>query len=285
LDEHIDRAPRLPPAPRILPKLLVLLGKPDIDSGRVVKLITFDPGLTASVIQLCNSAFLGSATPAADLQEAVTRLGFRPVCRLVAAVSGSRALGPGQRGYGLEEGELWRHSVSTAVAAQIIAKECRVDESLAFTAALLHDIGKIVLAQPLESRRNLLAAEIEQEGRSLVEAEKKILGAHHAEVGGRLLARWNFPPGLVGGVWFHHHPAGAQPHHRLAACVYLADLVAYFIGHGYGPNAFAQRGREAALEILGLGADALPRFIIQSVESQEAVNALIQASGARGGAS
>jgi putative nucleotidyltransferase with HDIG domain len=283
-DEHINRAQRLPPAPRILPKLLVLLGKPDIDSGRVVRLITQDPGLTASVIQLCNSAYLGSASPVADLQEGVTRLGFRPVCQLVAAVSGSRALASEQKGYGLEAGELWRHSVSTAVVAQAIAKECGVDESLAFTAGLLHDIGKIVLASSLENRQRSLGAELDPEQRSLVEAEKTVLGASHTEIGGHLLARWSFPPNLVAAVWFHHHPAEARPHHRLASCVYLADLVSHFIGQGYGGQGLALRGRGAALEILGLDRDALPRFIIQAVERREAVNALIQAS-ASGGAS
>jgi len=100
LDDFIDQAKYLPPAPRILPQLMTLLGKPDIDSDQVIRLITYDPALTANVLQLCNSAYIGAATPAEDLQEAITRLGFRPIYQLVAAISGARALCPAQRGYG-----------------------------------------------------------------------------------------------------------------------------------------------------------------------------------------
>jgi putative nucleotidyltransferase with HDIG domain len=275
LDDFINRVDHLPPAPRILPQLLVLLGQPDIDSSRVVNLITYDPGLTASVLQLCNSAFFGSASPVFDLQEAVTRLGFRQVCQLVAAISGSRALGAGQKGYGLEAGELWKHSVATAVAARLVARDRGVDDSLAFTAALLHDIGKIILAQALEDRYAQVIEEVEEKQQALLEAEKRLLGVQHAEIGGRLLARWKFPSSLVAGVWFHHHPTAAAPHQKLASCVYLGNLIAFFLGWGYGRHAFALRGRASALEILGLDGDALPRFMIQTFENYSAIEALL----------
>ena len=276
LDDYINRVEHLPPAPRILPQLLSLLGKPDIDSSRVVSLITYDPGLTASVLQLCNSAYFGAGAPVSDVQEAVTRLGFRQVCQLVAAISGSRALGRGQKGYDLEAGELWKHSVATAVSAQIIARDRGVDESMTFTAALLHDIGKIILSQALESRYAQVVEEVEEKQQALLETEKRLLGVQHAEVGGRLLARWKFPSSLVAGVWFHHHPTAAAPDEKLAACIYLGNLISYFMGLGYGRHAFALRGRASALEILGLDGDDLPRYMIQTFENFEAIDALIQ---------
>jgi putative nucleotidyltransferase with HDIG domain len=276
LDEYINKVKQLPPAPRILPQLLFLLGQPNTDSSKVVDLITFDPALTATVLQACNSAFFGAATPAADLQEAVTRLGFQQAYRIVAAVSGSRALGPAQKGYGIEEGELWKHSVTAAVAAQLLAKDLGDDESVVFTAALLHDIGKIILAQALEHIYTKLVQETESNQHSLLETEKKLLGVQHAEIGGRLLARWKFPEKLVSAVWFHHHPAAAEPHGRMAAYVYLGNMIAYFLGHGYGHQAFALRGRAEALELLGIGSDMLPRYMIQTVENLAVVEALFR---------
>ncbi len=78
LDALIDQVEHLPPAPRILPELLTLLNQPDIDSSRVAQLLTFDPGLTVNVIRLCNSALLGGARPAEDLQEALDAAGLSP---------------------------------------------------------------------------------------------------------------------------------------------------------------------------------------------------------------
>jgi putative nucleotidyltransferase with HDIG domain len=280
LDEYIDRIKHLPPAPKILPRLLLLLGKPDIDSSQVVDLITFDPALTASVLQLCNSAFFASATPAADLQEAITRLGFRQVYQLVAAISGARLLSSPQKGYGIDVGELWRHSVSTAITAQLIARQADEDVNVVFTAGLLHDLGKIILSEALEHIYAKLVEETEKNQSSLQEAEKRLLGVEHAEIGGRLLARWNFPPNLVSAVWNHHQPGAARGFERLASAIYLGDMISHFMGHGYGYQAFALRGRAEALEILRLNPDQLPRFMIETYDKLEAIEALLRQGGA-----
>lgn len=234
LDDYINKVEQLPPAPRILPQLLFLLNQTDIDSSKVVDLIAFDPALTAKVLQVCNSAYFGSAVPASDIQEAVTRLGFQQVYRIVAAVSGARALSPPQKGYGIAEGELWRHSVTTAIAAQLMAKELNEEQNVIFTAALLHDIGKIILANALEHIYAKIVEETERHQSALLETEKKLLGVEHAEIGGRLLARWKFPTDLIAAVQHHHQPSAAEGHERLAAYVYLGNMIAYFIGHGYG---------------------------------------------------
>ncbi len=275
LDDYINKVKSLPPAPRILPELLSLLRKDDIDADRVVKLIAFDPGITAAVLRLCNSAYFAGASPASDLQEAVTRLGFRQVYQLVAAVSGSKMLGPSQKGYGIDAGELWEHSVVSAVAAQLIARNSGDDESLAFTATLLHDIGKIVLAEALEHIYTDLVESSQSQQTPLIETEKRLLGVQHAEIGGRLLARWNFPENIVNAVWFHHHPSGAQDHQRLASQVYLGNMVAYFMGYGFGHHAFALRGRTDALDILNLKPECLPEYMIKTFEQLQMVKSLV----------
>ena len=280
LDKYIDKVKSLPTAPRILPELLQLLRKENVDSDKVVRLISLDPALTASVLRLCNSAYYGGATPAANLQDAVTRLGFQQIYQLVAAVAGSKALSPAQSGYGLDAGELWKHCVTSAVTAQLIARKVGDDPHLAFTAALLHDIGKIVLSDALAAAYNKLMEEAKKTECSVVDLEKKVLGVQHAEIGGRLLQRWKFPENLVNAVWFHHTPNGAKPHHRLAACVYLGNMVAYFMGHGYGFQAFAVRGRAEAFEILQLDPNSLPGLMIQTFENLQMVDALLNAGAA-----
>lgn len=274
LDDFINKVKHLPPAPRVLPELLALLKKDDVDTDRVVQVIAYDPSLTAAVLQLCNSAFYAPASRIGDLNQAVTWLGFRQVYQLVTAIVGSRTLGPAQKGYGIDKGELWQHSVAAAVAAQLLARKVGEDESVVFTATLLHDIGKIVLSEALEHIYTKLIEDSEQKQHSLLEAEKALLGVQHAEIGGRLLTRWKFPDTIVSSVWFHHQPKGASPHHRLAALVYLGNLIAHFLGHSYGHQALALRGRADALEILQISPDTLPQHMIETVEQLALVNAM-----------
>ncbi len=274
IDDYINGVRLLPAAPRVVPELMKLLNQADVDSSKVVRLISFDPALTANVLRICNSAYFGAATPTSELQEAVTRLGFKQVYQLVAAATGAKMLGAAQPGYGLDPGELWKHSVAVAVTAQLIAKKLGDNDGVAFTAALLHDIGKIILAQALESIYPKLVKETEVNQQSLLEAEKKLLGVQHAEVGARLLERWKFPPNIISSVWFHHTPKGAGKHQRLAACVYVADMIAHFMGHGYGHLAFALRGRNDALTILGLTSESIPQFMMEAFDQMHVVDAL-----------
>jgi putative nucleotidyltransferase with HDIG domain len=274
IDDYINNVRFLPPAPRVVPELMKLLKQPDVDSSKVVKLISFDPALTANVLRICNSAYFGAATPTSDLQEAVTRMGFQQVYKLVTAAMGARILGAPQPGYGLDEGELWKHSVAVAVTAQTMARKLGDDDNLVFTAALLHDIGKIILSQALESAYPKLVRETEIHQQSLLESEKKLLGVQHAEVGARLLERWRFPPNIVSAVWFHHAPKGAGKSQRLASYIYMADMIAHFMGYGYGHLAFALRGRNDALTILGLTSESIPQFLMAFFDEMHKVDAL-----------
>jgi putative nucleotidyltransferase with HDIG domain len=275
LDAHIDRVRTLPPAPVVLPQLLKLLEEPDIDGSSVVELISSDPGLTAAVLRLCNSAFFSSSEPVSDLFEAVLRLGFNNVCQLVVAVVGSRAMRNPKKGYGSTGDSLWRHSVVSALAAKAMAHDAGDNEGIVFTAAILHDIGKIILAQALEDRYERLIHEVECNQASLLEGESRVLGVQHAEIGARVLARWNFPDDLVVAVRNHHDPIKALGHERLASYVYLGNLVAHFMGLGFGHHALALRGRSDALGLVGLNDREIPKYMIRTFEQFETMKVLV----------
>jgi len=274
IDDYINNVRSLPPAPRVVPELIRLLNQPDVDSSKIVTIVSYDPSLTANVLRVCNSAFYAAATPISDLQEAVTRLGFQQVYKLVTASTGARMLSPPQFGYGLESGELWKHSVAAAVAAQLIARKVGEDENLAFTATLLHDIGKIVLSGSMDGAYTKIIKETENSAQSLLDAEKKILGVNHAEVGGRLLNRWNFPANITTAVACHHAPKSAGSHQRLAAQVYLGNMISYFMGHGYGHVPFAIRGRGEVLAVLNLEPESIPQFMLEAFDQMHIVEAL-----------
>jgi putative nucleotidyltransferase with HDIG domain len=133
-----------------------------------------------------------------------------------------------------EIGDFWKHSVTTAVAGELVAKDQGDDAALVFTAGLLHDLGKAILTLVAADTYKLLLEEVKRNQSCLLEAEKDTFGAHHAEIGARLFESWNFPKSLVTAVRFHHDPSGAGSYSKLAAYVYVADMIAYFMGHGYG---------------------------------------------------
>jgi putative nucleotidyltransferase with HDIG domain len=274
IDDYISKVRHLPPAPRVVPELLKLLNQADVDSSRVVKLISLEPSLTANVLRVCNSAYFAPALAISDVQEAITRLGFQQVFQLVTAATTAKLLSPPQDGYGLDHGELWKHSVASAAAAQLMARQLGDDENLVFTATLLHDIGKVVLAQAIAGSYAKLLHEAETHQLALVEVEKKLLGFDHAEVGGRLLERWRFPANIVSAVTWHHSPKSAEEHQRLASFVYLGNMIAYFMGHGYGHLAFALRGRADALAILGLASESIPQYMMDTFEQMQMIHAL-----------
>lgn len=143
MDDYISAAHHLVPAPSVLPQILPLLNQPDADTSTVVDLIAYNQSLTGNVLRVCNSAYFSRGTPIDSLQHAVTRVGFRQIYDIVVSVISAVTLARPQKGYGVEANELWGHSVAAALAAQIV-----------FIAAILHDIGKIVLSLALEDMKD-----------------------------------------------------------------------------------------------------------------------------------
>ncbi len=276
LDDYISEIKTLPPAPRVLSKLLVLLDEADAHAGRIVELITLDPALTAKVLQRCNNAAFGLAGAVSSLEEAVTLMGFNAIYRLVAMVVGEGLLSAEQEGYGIGTGELWEHSVTTAVAARVMARKLGGQENLVFTAALLHDIGKLVLGSFLEGCQQSVLQQTGPSGHSFLEAEKTVLGVEHAEIGGRVLEEWDFPENLVNAVRYHHNPALAHPHGQLAAYVHLGDIIAHCLGQAQGYESFAVRTQEEALQILEIRAKEIETLILETDAALKECQGLIR---------
>jgi putative nucleotidyltransferase with HDIG domain len=278
LDHYIDQIKRLPPAPTVLAELLGLFKQPNVDLTRVVDLITYDPSLTAEVLKLCNSAYFGMSYPADDISEAITRLGLYEVYRLVAAVVASRTLSVASPGSGLDAGELWRHSVTSAVAAQQVSQQAGDEPNVAFTAALLHDLGKIILALAIKDRYRPVVEATRTKGLSFLDAEKRLLGVQHAEIGGRLLSRWKFPKRIVLAVWFHHDPSKAHTFERLASVVQLANTLAHSIAEPSPCKPSPIQTQPEAMQLLGLAENDVEPCMTRTRAGLEALANLIPAA-------
>jgi len=278
IDSFLESVAYLPPAPPNLSRLVELLNQDDLDVGEVVELIQYDPALTAQVIRLCNSASFGARAPVSDLSEATARLGSREVIHLVTALSTAALMRSQQKGYGIEAGELWKHSVAAALVGKLVAEERQDNASLVFTACMLHDLGKVVLSRRLETKYQEVLAESQRSQSPMLVVERNLLGFDHAEVGGRLLERWRFPPELVVAVQFHHDPAQAPAHGRLAAYACLANLVACFMGYGCGHQALALSGRALALELVGVTGEDIPRWMTRAFDAMRDTQSLLNFS-------
>ena len=261
LDGFAKKAQHLLPAPHIVPQLLALLNRADINTNKIVELISYDPSLTANVMRICNSAYYNRGTPIVSLHHAVTHIGLNETYRIVVAITGSLLLGQAERKRSETEArKLWEHSVTVAMAAQILAQDMGEDQDIVFTAALLHDIGKIAFAAEEPGLYENRADAPDGPSRSLVEIEKEQFGFNHAELGGRLLEAWRFPTSLVAAVRFHHQLADAMTFQRITACVSLGDSFAYVLGRGYGRQEPPWQEREQASRILNLSAEDLSAY-------------------------
>ena len=274
LDAFIESIDYLPPMPRNVTALINLLHRTDIDVDQVVALVQYDPALTAQVIRLCNSAYFGS-TPAADLHEATARIGYYEILQLVVALSTAALMCPQQKGYGIEVGELWKHSVTAAIVGKFVAADLEGDAALMFTACMLHDLGKVALSRSLEAKYDDVVAETKRCQSPMLVVERKLLGFDHAEVGGRLLERWNFPAELVQAVRFHHDPAAAPEHAQVAAYAYLGNMIACFMGLGCGHQALAFQGRAEALDLIGTTPERIPGYMAKAFYALRDTEALL----------
>src|SRR5208337_4581326 len=189
------------------------------------KLISHDPAFTVEVLKRCNSVFFGAGKPAEGMSEAVMRLGFQEIYKLIVAMfAASAILRPGHTAH-VEM--LWRHSVAVAVAAMVLAEAVGESTPAAFTAGLLHEVGKVIMVSADDAGYAQVLLNSATFKRPVIVIEKEEFGFDHAEAGACLLERWNLPPNIAAAVGHHHHLDGAEPFERLAATVYLANLIAH----------------------------------------------------------
>jgi HD-like signal output (HDOD) protein len=259
IDRLLDQVDRLPPAPRVLPRLLSALSEVETDISQVVDLVAVDAVLTAKVLQTCNSAYFGTSQTVKDVSEAVHRLGFQMLYRIVAMVSGANCFKFPQPGT-LDVDRLWGESVTAAFGARFIAEDVGLDSSLLFTAGILHDFGKVVLAGARQGATALLVGGTVEDNDEALKWERTTYGFGHAEIGGRVLERWGFGEQLVASVRYHHDPGMGGEAARFAACVSLADTLAHRLNDTPVRESVTSPESRAALNILGLAEEQLTSY-------------------------
>lgn len=265
----------LPPAFQLMPQVLLLLQESDVHGEKLAEVIRVDAGLTADVLRVCNSAQYGGRCKVDTIQDALIRIGLNELYRIVMKVIVSPGLSQPHAGYG-PRADLWHHSLATGIAAEQIAARTDASENLAFTAGLLHDLGKTVMSQFLQEKYRAIISYATENQLSLLHSERHILGMDHAEVGAELLSLWNFPENLVAAVRWHHDPLKGGDHAALAASAYTANAVAFLAGEGFGHETYMAALDPAILNLVGVTQGDLESFSQATSERLERERAALQ---------
>ncbi len=198
----------LPTIPTVLARIIALTEAEGASGRQLVDVVEHDQALTSKILRLANSAFFGQSRRVATIPRAVVLLGFSTVRNLALSVKVWEALGNGVARAQLEE--LWEHAVAVAMATRALTGRLRAgDPDEAFTAGLLHDVGRLVIALRFrEHYWQVVGGAGERGPVEVLEAET--FGVDHAEVAGWMLEAWSIPPGIVEAVRQHHTALGRQ---------------------------------------------------------------------------
>jgi len=223
IDEAIQR---VKPIPQVALKVIRMIHKDDYTMKEVGSEIRRDQVISGRVLNLCNSTIMGLKTVVDSIDRALILVGEKRLLKLVITASVKSLFPQSSQGYSLCKGGIFQHAVGTALIAQELAvftKKATPD--IAYTAGLLHDIGKIPLDQVMAGNVPFFYRYTQEKGGELCEAEKLKFGIDHTEAGMRLGKLWALPNNLINVIANHHNPETATEDKDLVTLVYLADLL------------------------------------------------------------
>ena len=244
----------LPSLPAVVMELLSSMEQDDVDVSVLARKVAHDQALTAKTLRLANSSAFGLQVKVTTIQQAMTFLGFQTTRNLItaAALTGCfpRGLCPG-----FNDKAFWRHSIATAACARVLARRVRFNQDYAFTAGLLHDIGRLVLVTRFPEHYQAVLAEQRRLDLELLAAERAVMGLDHVVAGVALAEHWNFSDTMRHAIEWHHAPEtpGAG---FLAAIVHVANAVVHALDLADDPDELAPRVSEVAWTALGLTEEA-----------------------------
>ncbi len=215
----------LPTLPPIVQKLSALIEDERTSLHQIADLIEKDQVITTKVLRLANSAFYGFPRKVSTVQQAMMLLGMNVLKILIMTSSIFDIIHK-------EDVGLWEHSIGVAACAKIIAEKTEIkDPQEIATAGLLHDLGRVIeLVTFKEEYRDIVA--LISQGEDPLQAEVKVLGIDHAEIGAFLMRQWNLPERLIEAVSAHHQLNRSLKYKKESACLHFSDVIVHARGYG-----------------------------------------------------
>lgn len=253
-DDIVNKLQELPSLPAVVMELLSSIDQEDIDISVLAKKVSHDQALTAKTLQLANSSTYGLQVKVTTIQQAITFLGFQTTRNLITAAALTGCFAEGQCA-GFDDKAFWRHSIATAACARVLARRMRFNQDYAFTAGLLHDIGRLVLVSTYPERYSEALAWRAAHDCELIDAERALLGVDHVTAGAALAEHWNFSDTMRLAITWHHDPeqAGAG---FLATIIHVANAIVHALDIAREEDDLVPQVSAVAWNALGLNEEA-----------------------------
>ena len=257
LNVEVDDIEGLPTLPTVYAQVEQKCADPNVGADQLAEVIETDPSITMKLLKLSNSAFFGFRREIKSVRDAVSLLGNETVKNAVLSISVFEATKDQKESAGLDKKEFWRHSTAVGSAARFIAKKMKIQRDEAFTAGILHDIGKVILDGLFIEFYEPILALVKEKQISLFEAETAGLQLTHSGLGKELAESWKIPAGLIDAIAFHHTPKSSDLDPELCNLVHIGDVCARNLGFGFGGDPYTPVLDPFAAEHLAVTGDDL----------------------------
>ena len=253
-DDIVARLQDLPSLPAVVMELLTSIDQEDVDISVLAKKVSHDQALTAKTLRLANSSAFSLQVKVTTIQQAITFLGFQTTRNLITAAAVTGCFAQGQCA-GFNDKAFWRHSIATAACARVLARRMRFNQDYAFTAGLLHDIGRLVLVTTYPERYSEALAYRSAHDCEIIDAERAVLGIDHVAAGAALADHWNFSDTMRLAIAWHHDPeqAGAG---FLATIIHVANAIVHALDIAREDDDLVPQVSPVAWTALGLNEEA-----------------------------
>jgi len=267
MEKIVSDIKQLSPLPQVVFRVQELLANPDSSAKEIAKEIETDQAIAAKVLRIANSAYYGMGGKISSVQHASVVLGYKTLGEIVTIAGAEGTLEGKLPGYGYDTRDLWEHSLAVAFGSKLIAQSTQPElASEAYTAGLIHDIGKIILDSYIVDQKELVDEYIEKEEKTFLDAEDHFFGFNHAEIAYEICKKWNFPESINAAIRYHHGPSGSDGH-RLAYILHMADYLAKVSGTGYEEDDYLYELETGTIDFLGISHDATGRISLETMES------------------
>jgi len=266
VEKILEKINYIPPFPLTVSRVLHMLRDPEVNPEAVAEAVKFDQALTTNVLRYCNSSYFGIRRTISNLKEAIIYIGLSELKKIIVRSGTRQYFEKRKSGYEQNTGELWTHVLASSILAEkikVLIVESNTDN--VFIAALLHDIGKLVLSEFVEDFSGKIFNLIDEKGLSFLEAEKSVLGIDHADLGAVILEKWEFPEDIITAVK-KHHTYFEEEDSALDNIVRLSDSMAMTMGYGTSVDGLAYHGFSDIIKKYDIKEDTLEKIMSDSLE-------------------
>lgn len=267
----LDRLHQLPAMPLVVQEVMASFRSEGTGSAALAHKIAFDQGLSARVLRVANSSFYGLQREVGSIQEAVMVLGFDTVRSLVLSAGFMKSF-PASSDVLFDRQAFWLRSFRVATYTEAIANCVGLEQKLAFTAGMFHDIGLLVFDVCIPEQFADILRQQKATGRDVTEVERLVLGFDHAGIGGDMARRWNFPPGIEHAIRYWR-----TPERDLSAVLDGMVFIAVLLDGGLRAQALLDRVPAAVRERLGIEWEKLQAGLPEGKELDAVASLMVDA--------